>query len=95
MGDVLAIQQDRISPAGLGTMLNTARLRRGWRLREAARLLGLPASYLLDVEAGLSRPSRAVAELLADGLQLDDAERAHLLACNDAEDLGRPARHAA
>ena len=80
MGDVLAVQPGRIPAVGLGPMLNAARLRRGWRLREAARLLGLPASYLLDVEAGLCQPSRAVAELLADGLRLNEAERASLFA---------------
>ncbi|WP_078972877.1 helix-turn-helix domain-containing protein [Streptomyces sp. MMG1533] len=91
MGDVLAVQPGRIPAVGLGPMLNAARLRRGWRLREAARPLGLSASYLLDVEAGLCRPSRAVAELLADGLQLNDTARAQLFACGDVADLGHPA----
>ncbi|ATW49009.1 helix-turn-helix domain-containing protein [Streptomyces peucetius] len=95
MGDVLAVQPGRIPAVGLGPMLNAARLRRGWRLREAARPLGLSASYLLDVEAGPCRPSRAVAELLADGLQLNDAARAHLFACGDVADLGHSAGRAA
>ncbi|WP_405894536.1 helix-turn-helix domain-containing protein [Streptomyces sp. NBC_00104] len=63
MGDVLAVQPGRIPAVGLGPMLNAARLRRGWRLREAARPLGLSASYLHDAEAGPCRPSRDVADL--------------------------------
>jgi transcriptional regulator with XRE-family HTH domain len=95
MGELLEVQPGRIPAAGLGPMLNAARLRRGWRLREAARLLGLTASYLVEVESGLCRPSRAVAELLADGLQLNEVERAHLFASDDAADLGRSAGRAA
>lgn len=72
-------------------MLNAARLPRGWQLGEAARLPCLPTSCLLDVEAGLCRPSRAVAEPLAGGLQLNDAERAQLFACDDVAALGHSA----
>lgn len=79
MADAPAAAQYRVQSARLGSMLNSARLRRGWRLREAARLLGLSSAYLHDVEAGLCRPSRAVAELLAEALQLDDTERAQLI----------------
>ncbi|MEU4492968.1 helix-turn-helix transcriptional regulator [Streptomyces sp. NPDC023998] len=90
MGDLLAVQPGRIPAVGLGPMLNAARLRRGWRLREAARPLGLSASYLLDVEAGPCRPSRAVADLLADGLQLNDPARAHLFACGESRTSATP-----
>jgi transcriptional regulator with XRE-family HTH domain len=86
MGDVSAIGQHRAQyrarSVALGSMLNSARLRRGWRLSEAARRLGLSSSYLLDVEAGVCRPSGAVAELLAEAFQLDDIERAQLLHIN-------------
>ncbi len=95
MGDVLAVQPGRMPAVGLGPILNAARFRRGRRLREVARPLGLSASHLLDVEAGLCRPSRAVAELLADGLQLNDAARAHLFACGDVVDPGHHAGRAA
>ncbi|MBV9024215.1 MAG: helix-turn-helix transcriptional regulator [Streptomycetaceae bacterium] len=88
MGDVSAMGQYRAQSVMLGSMLNSARLRRGWRLGEAARLLGVSSSYLLDVEAGVCRPSRAVAELLAEAFQLNDTERAQLLHIN-------PSLHAA
>jgi hypothetical protein len=56
-------------------MPNSARFRRGWRLRES-RTAARPARFP-PVRRGsrLCRPSRAVAELLADGPRLDDAER--------------------
>jgi transcriptional regulator with XRE-family HTH domain len=82
MGDVSAIGQYRAQSVELGSMLNSARSRRGWRLGDAARRLGLSSSYLLDVEAGVCRPSRAVAELLAEAFQLNDIERAQLLHAN-------------
>lgn len=68
-------------------MLSAARLRRGLRLREAARALGISASYLAHLEASRRCPSRTIASILADGLGLTDAERAQLDAA--AVDGGR------
>ncbi|RAG86359.1 XRE family transcriptional regulator [Streptacidiphilus pinicola] len=86
----------RTAPSGLGEMLNRARLRTGWRRREAARILGIAPSYLFDLEVGLRSPSVTVAQSLADGLALTDPERAALLAAAVA-DAGpnRPIRPAA
>ncbi|TKA13189.1 helix-turn-helix domain-containing protein [Actinacidiphila oryziradicis] len=88
------IRMRRTPPAGLGPMLGAARMRRGWRMREAARLLELSPSYLFDLEAGRRCPSVTVARQLADGLGLDETERAQLLAAT-VDDAGRdhPARH--
>jgi transcriptional regulator with XRE-family HTH domain len=61
-------------------MLGTARMRAGYRLREAARLIGIGHEYLLRLETGQRVPSRSVATTIADVLGLDDIERAELLA---------------
>lgn len=77
-------------------MLGAARMRRGLRLREAARLASLNPSYLLKLETGQRVPSRTVAGILADVLQLDDIEREQLLAVA-VDDAGRdhPAKRSA
>ena len=61
-------------------MLADARLRCGWRRKEAARILGVSPSYLFNLEAGRRCPSVTVARRLADGLALSESERALLLA---------------
>jgi transcriptional regulator with XRE-family HTH domain len=77
-------------------MLAAARMRHGWPRREAARLLEVSPSYLFDLEAGRRCPSVTVAGQLADGLGLDETERAQLLAAT-VDDAGRdhPVRHSA
>lgn len=87
-----AIRVRRTPPPELGPMLGAARLRAGYRLREAARVLGLSPSYLVCLEASTRCPSRTVAQILADGLALDDDERAQLFAA--AVDGGRDHRRA-
>lgn len=68
----------RTPPPGLGPMLNRARLRKGWRCREAERKLSIAAGYLARIEMGLRCPSPAMAEHLADGLELTETEREEL-----------------
>lgn len=80
----------RTPPPELGPMLAGARMRRGLRLREAARLAGIGPDYLLRLESGQRVPSRSVAETLTTVLELDDAERTLLLAVALA-DAGRDA----
>ncbi|WP_042427552.1 helix-turn-helix domain-containing protein [Streptacidiphilus anmyonensis] len=70
----------RTPPAGLGPLLNRARLRAGYRLREAERLLAVSHPYLLRLESGERVPSRAVASRIAALFVLDDDERAKLFA---------------
>jgi transcriptional regulator with XRE-family HTH domain len=77
----------RVPPPGLGDMLNRARLRAGYRLREAERLLGVTHPYLLRLESGERVPSRAVALRLAELLAMDEDERAELLAAA-VDDVG-------
>lgn len=74
------VRERRTPPAGLGELLNRARLRAGYRLRECARQLGISPGYLVDLEAGRRCPSRTVAQLLADGLALTEEERQVLYA---------------
>lgn len=74
------IRTRRTPPAGLGTMLAEARTRRGYGLRQTARLAGIPHPHLWRLERGERVPSRSVAELLAQVLALDESERAELFA---------------
>jgi transcriptional regulator with XRE-family HTH domain len=89
------VRQRRTPPAGLGRMLNTARMRAGLRGRECARLVDISPGYLVGLETGLRCPSATIAQKLADVLALDDDERAVLLA-GAVDDAGRdhPLRHA-
>lgn len=90
------IRERRIPLAEVGQMLGRARMRQGWRRREAARILGLSPTYLFNLEAGLRCPSVTVAQHLADVLGLSDAERA-MLAASAVDDAGadHPIRRAA
>jgi len=76
------------TPAGplseLGSMLAEARMRCGWRGREAARLLGISRSQLVGLEAGLRSPDPTLAERLAEGLALTPHESSLLLAATTA-----------
>jgi transcriptional regulator with XRE-family HTH domain len=64
------IRQRRTPPSGLGQMLRSARTRRGLGQGEAGRLAGLSQGYLSNLERGQRSPSMAVAEALANVLQL-------------------------
>lgn len=70
----------RTPPAELGATINRARLRAGYRLREAERLLAVSHPYLLRLESGERVPSKAVASRLVALFVMDDDERAELLA---------------
>ncbi len=74
------VRQRRTMPVEVGVMLAEARMRPGWRRKEAARILGIAPTYLFNLEAGLRCPSVTVARHLAEGLRLTDAEHAVLLA---------------
>ncbi|MHA6762063.1 helix-turn-helix domain-containing protein [Streptacidiphilus sp. PAMC 29251] len=74
------IRQRRIPPPELGQMLGRARMRADLRGREAARLVGISRQYLVRLEVGQRSPSVAVAEQLAEVLQLTAHERAALMA---------------
>lgn len=82
------IRLRRTPPPELGPMLAAARMRRGLRGRECARLIGISPSYLVGLETGQRCPSVTVAERLAEVLALDEAERAVLLT-GAVHDAGR------
>jgi transcriptional regulator with XRE-family HTH domain len=64
----------------VGAMLRDARHSAELTGRQAAARAGISRGMLLDVESGRRCPSAAVAEALADVLDLDEAERTALLA---------------
>ncbi|WP_034090157.1 helix-turn-helix domain-containing protein [Streptacidiphilus albus] len=74
------VRQRRTMPAEIGVMLAAARIRCGWRRKEAARILGIAPTFLFNLEAGLRCPSVTSARQLAAGLALSEAERTALLA---------------
>lgn len=83
-----AVRERRTPPPSLGRMLRQARTRRGVGQREAGRLAGLSQGYLSHLEHGTRTPSMAVAEALADVLDLTRAERQQLYAAA-VTDAGR------
>jgi hypothetical protein len=82
------IRERRIPPAQLGVMLGNARLRRGYRLREAARIGGISAAHLCLLETGQRTPSRTMADVLVELLDLTDDEQEQLYAAA-VDDAGR------
>ncbi len=79
--EFLTSRRARITPreAGLPVFGDTRRVP-GLRREEAAMLAGVSVDYYTKMERGnLRGVSEGVLEALARGLQLDDAERAHLL----------------
>lgn len=80
MDSKVLVRVRRTPPQGLGPLLRAGRERAGLGQREAARLAGIPHGYLWLLENGQRVPSMAVAELLADTLQLKLAECRQLFA---------------
>ncbi|WP_203569016.1 helix-turn-helix transcriptional regulator [Aestuariimicrobium ganziense] len=90
--DFLVTRRDRISPeqAGLPTFGGQRRVK-GLRREEVAMLAGLSVDYYIRLERGnLRGASRQVLDALANALQLDDAERAHLHNLAAAQDPHPP-----
>ena len=88
MRDFLASRRAKLTPQQAGVPLYGDRRRvPGLRREEVALLAGLSTDYYTRLEKGsLGSASEGVLEAIARALQLDDAERAHLL------DLARAAR---
>lgn len=86
--EFLATRRAKITPDQAGVpMYGTRRRVPGLRREEVAQLAGLSTDYYTRLEKGnLRSASDSVLEAIARALQLDDAERAHLL------DLARAAR---
>lgn len=66
-------------------MLREARQRARLSVRAAAERAGISAGYLGNLEGGQRCPSRTVAARLTDALELDDRERAVVLAGSVAD----------
>jgi transcriptional regulator with XRE-family HTH domain len=78
--DFLASRRARIGPQQAGVTSYGHRRVPGLRREEVATLSGVSAEYYARLERGnLSGTSDSVLEAVARALQLDDAERAHLL----------------
>ncbi|MDG4825184.1 helix-turn-helix transcriptional regulator [Asanoa sp. WMMD1127] len=88
--DFLTSRRERLTPEQAGVPLFGGKRRvKGLRREEVAMLAGMSTDYYTRLERGnLSGVSPAVLESLARALQLDEAERAHLL---DLADSAQPA----
>ena len=79
LADFLRAARHRLTPARAGIADNGRRRVDGLRREELAMLAGVSVDYYTRLEQGRSRSaSPEVLDALADALQLDDAERAHL-----------------
>jgi transcriptional regulator with XRE-family HTH domain len=96
--EFLTSRRARITPqqAGLPVFGDTRRVP-GLRREEAAMLAGVSVDYYTKMERGnLRGVSEGVLEALARGLQLDEAERAHLFdLARAAGPMSRPRRRSA
>lgn len=79
--DFLTSRRERLTPDQAGVPLYGGRRRvKGLRREEVAMLAGMSTDYYTRLERGnLAGVSQSVLEALARALQLDEAERAHLL----------------
>ena len=78
--DFLTSRRARISPAQAGLPTGGTRRVPGLRRSEVATLAGMSVEYYAKLERGaLAGVSPGVLDALARALQLDDAERAHLV----------------
>ena len=79
--DFLTTRRERLTPEQAGIPLYGGRRRvKGLRREEVAMLAGMSTDYYTRLERGnLAGVSDSVLEALARALQLDEAERAHLL----------------
>ena len=89
VSEFLASRRARLTPQDVGLSSGSSRRVPGLRREEVAVLAGVSIDYYTRLERGnLTGVSDAVLEAVARALQLDEAERAHLL------DLARNANNA-
>lgn len=98
--EFLTSRRAKISPERAGLPVGSRRRVPGLRRSEVAALADVSVEYYAKLERGhLAGVSPAVLEAIARALQLDDAERAHLLnlaqAADGSDALTRPRRRAA
>jgi transcriptional regulator with XRE-family HTH domain len=93
ISEFLASRRARITPEQVGLPSFGARRVPGLRREEVASLAGVSADYYRRLERGqVSGVSELVLEALARALQLDDAERTHMLALARAANPVAPRR---
>ena len=79
LGPFLRSRREALSPAAAGLSAGPRRRTPGLRRSELATIAGISVDYLIRIEQGRDRrPSGGVLAALADALQLDDDDRAHL-----------------
>ena len=95
--DFLSTRRAKITPQQAGVPMYGQRRRvPGLRREEVAQLAGVSTDYYTRLEKGaLGGASDSVLEAIARALQLDDAERAHLLDLARAARGGQPPRRRA
>lgn len=93
LGEFLRTRRDRLRPEDIGLGTYGRRRVPGLRREELAQLAGVSADYLVRLEQGRDiHPSAAVLEALANALELNEDERAHLHVLAGATRRGRPDR---
>jgi len=93
ISEFLSTRRARLTPEEVGLPNFGARRVKGLRREEVASLAGVSADYYKRMERGnLAGASEMVLEAIARALQLDDAERAHLLDLARAANPGAPRR---
>jgi transcriptional regulator with XRE-family HTH domain len=93
LSDFLTTRRANITPAEVGLPTYGTRRVKGLRREEVASLAGVSVEYYKRLERGnASGVSDAVLDALANALQLDDAERAHLFDLARATNPGAPRR---
>jgi transcriptional regulator with XRE-family HTH domain len=101
--DFLTTRRERLTPEQAGVPFFGGKRRvKGLRREEVAMLAGMSTDYYTRLERGnLTGVSQSVLEALARALQLDEAERVHLLNLADTANTseqsaaGRPSRRSA
>jgi transcriptional regulator with XRE-family HTH domain len=97
--EFLTSRRAKITPEEAGLPVGSKRRVPGLRRSEVAALADVSVEYYAKLERGnLAGVSPGVLEAIASALQLDDAERAHLLhlaqAADGSDTLARPRRRA-
>jgi transcriptional regulator with XRE-family HTH domain len=97
--EFLMSRRAKVTPAAAGIAAGSNRRVAGLRRTEVALLAGVSVEYYAKLERGaIAGASASVLEAIAEALQLDDTERAHLFDLARAADgiptSGRPRRRA-
>jgi transcriptional regulator with XRE-family HTH domain len=93
LSQFLTSRRAKVTPEQVGLRTFGRRQVPGWRREEVASLAGVSVEYYKRLERGnVAGASDGVLDALADALQLDDAERAHLFDLARAAGPSAPGR---